>query len=305
MDLISIVLPVFNSEKFIFKSIKSILNQTYKHIELIIINDASTDNSEKIILKFKDKRIKYIKNKFNLGEQKTTNVGLKLCKGKYISIMHSDDIAHKNKIEEQTNYLNKNKNIFLVGTSYNIIDENEKIIKIVNKKKTPKKINKKILKGKNIICHPTIMFRKEKINYRSKIYYCPDLDLYLRLIKKNKKIAILNKVLLNYRVHFNQISISKKYKQNLFKKITLEINNGERKYKLFNPQKILNINEKKLDYKEQIIYHYLYKNPKKIRDNYIKYIYKEKKIDKYLFYYLYSYLINIYILFRNNKRIYF
>jgi len=259
MDLISVILPVYNSEKYISKSIKSILNQTHKNFEFIIINDNSTDKSEKIILKYKDPRIKYIKNKINIGEQKSTNLGLKIAKGKYIAIMHSDDISHNERLEKEFNYLNENKNIFLIGTKFRIINKNNKVVKIPNIKQIKhNQIKKNLINGKNQICHPSIMFRNEKkIRYRSKISYCPDLDLYFQLLSKNKKINIIDNILIDYRIHENQISSSKKYKQYLFKKNTLDIYKGLIKYSEFNPNKILNLNESMLKNKDKIIYYHL------------------------------------------------
>ena len=106
--LVSILMPVYNSEKYLREAIKSILNQTFTNFELIIINDGSTDNSLKIIKSFKDNRIKIIKNKGNLGLIKTLNKGIDLAQGKYIARMDADDIAMPKRLEKQIAFFNEN-----------------------------------------------------------------------------------------------------------------------------------------------------------------------------------------------------
>src|SRR5688500_15226048 len=122
---ISVVMSAYNSDKYIAKAIESILNQTFKDFEFIIINDGSKDESLKIIKRYgkKDKRIVLIDNKKNLGLIKSLNKGLKIAKGKYIARMDSDDIAMPQRFKIQLDYLDKNRNIFLVGTSFEQIDK--------------------------------------------------------------------------------------------------------------------------------------------------------------------------------------
>ena len=125
---ISVIMPTYNSESFLRESIDSILNQTFKDFELIVIDDCSTDSSLKIIKEYKrkDNRIFFLKNDKNLGHNKTRNKGLKIAKGKYIAILDSDDISLEKRLEIQYAYLEKNPHIFLVGSSAIYIDENGK-----------------------------------------------------------------------------------------------------------------------------------------------------------------------------------
>jgi glycosyltransferase involved in cell wall biosynthesis len=104
---VSVILPVYNSEIFLKSSIDSILNQSFKNFELIIINDGSTDSSEKIILNYlkKDKRIIYIKNFKNYGISRSLNIAIKKSKGEFICRMDSDDISHYKRIEIQIFFL--------------------------------------------------------------------------------------------------------------------------------------------------------------------------------------------------------
>ncbi|MCK4553264.1 glycosyltransferase family 2 protein [Candidatus Pacearchaeota archaeon] len=202
---ISVVMPVYNAEKYLDESIKSILNQTFKEFELIIINDASTDSSLKIIKKFqkKDKRVKLIKNKKNLGPAKARNKALKLAKGKYIAILDSDDICFPDRFKIQCDYLEDNPHIFLVGSSAIVIDEKGEKIGIFKKYDNYKKIKKKLTKT-NCMIHPSIMFKNAgDIFYRKKFQGSEDYDLYLRLLTSEKNLTNLQDILLKYRISEN------------------------------------------------------------------------------------------------------
>ena len=107
--LVSIIMTFYNSEKFIYDSILSVLNQSYDNIELILINDGSKDNSEKIVKKFDDKRIRYVLNNENKGHTFSYNRGIKLSSGYYIAILDSDDISMTNRIKEQIEYIEEKK----------------------------------------------------------------------------------------------------------------------------------------------------------------------------------------------------
>src|SRR3989344_2426163 len=116
--LLSVVMAVYNSEKYLSTSIKSVLSQTYPHFELIIVNDGSIDGSESIAREYiaKDKRIVYLKNEVNAGQSATRNRAIKCAKGDYIAIVDSDDICIPSRFEKQVNFLNKNKNIDVLGS---------------------------------------------------------------------------------------------------------------------------------------------------------------------------------------------
>ena len=101
MPLISVIMPVYNGERFLRQAVDSILSQTFKDFELIIINDGSSDSTEDIILSYKDKRIRYVKNEKNLRLIKTLNKGLELASGQFVSRMDADDVAHPLLFEKQ------------------------------------------------------------------------------------------------------------------------------------------------------------------------------------------------------------
>ena len=131
IPLVSVVLSVYNGEKYLMNAIESILDQTYPAFEFIIVNDGSTDNSPKIIDKYRklDNRIKVLNQK-NRGLIDSLNRGLALANGRYIARMDSDDISLPSKLEEQYNYLENNPDIGVLGTWIEMINEDGKPLKL-------------------------------------------------------------------------------------------------------------------------------------------------------------------------------
>ncbi len=200
--VISVVMSSYNSKKFIEKSIISILRQTFENFELIIIDDFSTDDSVEIIKKYsrRDKRIKFIQNKTNLGAAASRNIALKISTGKYIAIMDADDIAVHNRLRTEYDYLEEHPQIFLIGSSAIIIDKNGKRLGVFKKFSNSKKLSKK-LRISNPIIHPSIMFRNEgAFLYRTKFKTSEDYDLYLRILSSGRKIINIPDFLIKYRI---------------------------------------------------------------------------------------------------------
>ncbi len=201
-------MPVHNAGEFLVESIESILNQTYKKFELIIVDDASTDDSLKIINKYKKnypKRIKVIKLKrtLNRSGDPATNMAIRKALGKYIAKMDADDIADPKRLEKQVEFLEKNKRIFLVGSQAYVIDKEGKTI---GKKTTPLTHNE-IYNNFFLycyICHPSIMFRNQKKEsdfYQLKFLYFNEYYTFFKLMNQGKKFANLPEYLLYYRIH--------------------------------------------------------------------------------------------------------
>ena len=104
-DLVSIIMPSYNTAKFIANSIQSVLMQTYQYWELIIVDDCSTDNTDEVVAKFKDSRIRYIKNDVNSGAAVSRNRALREAKGRWIAFLDSDDLWHPEKLEKQIKFM--------------------------------------------------------------------------------------------------------------------------------------------------------------------------------------------------------
>nr|WP_262915791.1 glycosyltransferase [Chryseobacterium taklimakanense] len=212
--MVSIIMSVYNAEKFLALAIESILHQTYTGFEFIIIEDCSTDNTGKILDQYakNDLRIKVIKKERNKGMQgfiRNLNLGLSVAKGKYIARMDADDIAEPDRLHKQFDFLEKNPQYSLVGTQLTLVNETghvigEKLAHIENDQ-----IYRNMVKSIQLF-HPSIMFRNDpQIYYREKMLYCEDYDLYLRLISEKKKLANLPDKLLKYRILDQSISRSK------------------------------------------------------------------------------------------------
>lgn len=209
-DLISIILPCYNADKFIKESIESITTQTYKNWELIIIDDASRDSTEKIIKSFKDSRIKYLKNNKNLGVVKSLNRGIKEAQGKYIARMDADDKMTKTRLEKQINFLFTNPCYALVGSNHRIINKNG--FTITFSKYPSENEHIQILKYFiNPFSHPSVLIRREifdYLKYMGNFTHCEDYELWFCILEKHKGYN-LPEALTDYRIHGENLSIQK------------------------------------------------------------------------------------------------
>jgi glycosyltransferase involved in cell wall biosynthesis len=208
---ISVILPVYNCEKYIGKAIQSVLQQTFTDFELIIINDGSADNTEKVIHSFNDLRIVHIKNKRNEGLIYSLNKGIEIAQGNYIVRMDADDICLPERFKKQKDFLDKNENITVIASTIEFINEKDEKTgywELDRQTTTPEQIRKAILK-QNCIAHPTVMMRSEiikQLKYKPYQKNIEDYDLWLRIFNRDYRIAKLNEPLLLYRVHENSIT---------------------------------------------------------------------------------------------------
>ena len=204
--LVSVIMPVYNCEKYVEEAIDSILNQSYKNIELIIIDDGSKDKSIDIINSYEDERIKFSKNKINKGVSATRNVGLKLAQGKYIAIMDSDDISPLERIEKQVTFLEENEEFGLIGGHY----ERFEVKSFFTKRKL---IKHSLISEENQIkinllgafASSTVMIRnliivKYNILFDTELRVAEDYDFWRR-IGKYSKVTNIDEMLLYYRHH--------------------------------------------------------------------------------------------------------
>ena len=207
MPKISVVMPVYNGEKYIEEAIDSILNQTFSDFEFIIIDDGSTDKTESIIKSYNDKRIKYIKNEKNLGVARSLNKGLDIAQGEYIARMDADDISLPKRFKKQLRYMSKHKDIAVCGSAIELFG-GEKVKKVYTVTGTENmKIN--MLFG-SCLYHPTVMMRasivkKDGYRYDEEYDKVEDFELWTRIIYRYKINNVKN-VLLRYRKHENQVT---------------------------------------------------------------------------------------------------
>lgn len=200
---VTVLMSVYNGEKYLREAVDSILNQTFKDFEFLIINDGSTDKTLDILQSYKDPRIRIVNNKKNIGLTKSLNKGLKIAKGEYIARMDADDVSLPKRLQFQVNLMNKNKDTVLCGTNTLSINETGEKISGPWWQDSLLPMEWQILLS-NPIAHPTAMIRKNFIiNQFQPIYRtivnAEDYDLWCRLVLRGK-IERLNKVLLFYRL---------------------------------------------------------------------------------------------------------
>lgn len=208
--LVSVVMPVFNGERYVCEAIQSVLDQTYTNFEFIIVNDGSTDNSERLIRAFQDERIKVINNPINLGLVKTLNLAISHCRGDFIARLDSDDICSPDRLEKQLNKFSENSALDVIGSTAMIIDscgEHKGLFKVPEEHTD---IHLGMLFNNQII-HPTVMIRRDSIlKYMPNIYdvkdqHVEDYGLWVKMLSKHQFLNI-QEPLIKYRVHDTKIS---------------------------------------------------------------------------------------------------
>ncbi len=256
--LISVLMPVYNGQQYLAEAIESILNQTYWHFELLLLDDGSSDNSAQIIKGFNDSRIVYIKNETNKGLIYTLNRGVGLAKGTFIARMDADDVSVANRFEKQIQEFQKDERLVICGsfikTFGNGVEQYISHMPVTNAQ---------ILASIFFTCpfaHPSVMIRKDSILQLNEIYredykHSEDYDLWSRLVfvGNSKNIP---EFLLNYRVHDKQVSTvfeEHKYQSvakiqaNLMSRFNIELSEVEAKF-LLNLFKGISIQDKQYLY---------------------------------------------------------
>lgn len=205
MSDISIVVPIYNAEKYIKRCLDSIIAQTHTNIEIILINDGSTDNTEKIIKKYKDKRIKYYKNS-NKGIGKSRNFGIDISSGKYIMFIDSDDYICTNACEELFNEAEKSQADLVICDFYRVFDNKEIQEKIMDFEQTDLNNKPELILDINLSpwnkLYLNSMIKKNKIRFIENLKY-EDAPFVLDSLKAAKKISKVSKPLNYYVIHNN------------------------------------------------------------------------------------------------------
>ena len=220
---VSIIIPVYNAEKFIGKTIESVLNQTYKNWEILIFNDKSKDNSLKIIKKYseKDKRIKFVDSKENVGVVAARNKLIEIATGEFIAFLDADDYWKQNKLEKQIKFMLKN-NALISCTEYTRVTEDEKEINDIIIKEI---ITYEDMLKNNYLGCLTVIYNANKLGkrYFNEREKNEDYVLWLEIVKETKIIFGLKENLAFYRVLNNSRSSNKikaaKDRWNVYRKI--------------------------------------------------------------------------------------
>ncbi len=206
---ISVLMPVYNAKSFLSQAINSVLDQTFKDFEFVIINDGSTDNSKDIIFSYNDPRIKYVENEKNIGVVSTLNKGVGYCTGRYIIRMDADDICSPTRFEEQITFMEKHPKVGLCGSWITLIDESNNVTgnNLSQVKSEFIKIHQLFSVPFN---HPSIIAKADllKQNRYEHVIAAEDYDLWSRLEDKTE-FANIPKYLLQYRWHQTNVSKEK------------------------------------------------------------------------------------------------
>jgi len=222
-DLVSIIMPAYNCEKFISETIDSVLKQSYQNWELIIVDDCSTDSTADIVKEYadKDSRVKYFENDKNSGAAISRNNALKHATGRFMAFLDSDDLWRANKLEKQIEFMIEN-NYGFSCTEYDKIDENsdslDKIICVKEKRDYHSLL--KTCPGNSTVMYDTFIVEKQMI---PDIKKRNDYVMWLQLIKKAEYLYGLKEVLGSHRVRTGSISSNKislvKYHWYVYRKI--------------------------------------------------------------------------------------
>jgi glycosyltransferase involved in cell wall biosynthesis len=208
--LVSVIMPVYNCEKYLREAIDSVLAQSYKNIELVVINDGSTDSSREIILSFSDPRIRFLENDNNSGIVFTRNKGLDSANGEFVATLDSDDVALPERLEKQVNFLSGNPDFGMCGTFFYSIDSDGKFLRKVKFPTNSRDIATFMTLG-NCFCNSTVMIRSKiakELKYREKYDIVEDYEMWWR-ITKSAKLTNLPFYGTRYRVHGDNISVAK------------------------------------------------------------------------------------------------
>jgi glycosyltransferase involved in cell wall biosynthesis len=218
MPKVTVLMSVYNGERYIREAIDSILIQTFTDYDFLIIEDSSTDNTLKIINGYHDPRIKLVKNEKRIGLIKSLNLGISLSQGEYIARMDADDISCANRFLEEVNFLDNHPDIMVVGTAREEIDEfGIKIMDVIPKKEP----NFWDIYNENPFQNSSVMIRKSILlefgGYNELFPSCEEYALWL-LISKKYKMYNLPKILCKLRIHKESLS-QKKFEEQTFSHI--------------------------------------------------------------------------------------
>lgn len=210
---VTVLMPVYNGERFLSEAIDSILTQTFTDFEFLIIDDGSTDRSAALIESYSDPRIRLVRNSSNLGLIETLNKGFSLARGLYIARMDCDDVSFNDRLEKQISFMDGHPNVAVCGTWIKCIGRDEGYV--FSYPTSPEEIKVTLL-FKNVVAHPSVVVRRgffHQFNLKYENYFCAeDYHLWLQ-VSKHGDIANLPEVLLSYRVFDQSFSESNREAQ--------------------------------------------------------------------------------------------
>ncbi|MDC0092745.1 glycosyltransferase [Alphaproteobacteria bacterium] len=201
--LVSILMNCYNGEKYLQEAIDSIYSQTYNNWEIIFIDNCSTDNSAKIAKSYDQGRLKYYKTKKNISLGAARNLGIKFINGKFLAFLDTDDVWFSNKLEKQLNVIGEDI-AFVYGP---VIQMNEYGKPLRETKINKEKNFKSLLERYDINMHSTLINLKiVDVKFNEELSYCPDFELFMKIVSENHNFISINSSLVKYRIHSNSMS---------------------------------------------------------------------------------------------------
>ena len=210
--LVSFIVSVFNGEEYIEECIRSIFNQTYKNLEIIIVDDNSTDSTNLIIKRLAEEgkiKIKIIKNKINIGLTKSLNLAVNYASGEWLARLDADDVSKIDRISSQINFASRNKQYSIIASSCDFIDKNGNFLFTKSYPSKHEKIKSRLEKIGAFFPHSSVLISKKVFNkmngYNPLMKYSQDLELWLR-VSSEHRIFSIDKPLVSIRIHSKRIS---------------------------------------------------------------------------------------------------
>lgn len=213
---VSVIMPARNAERWLSAAVQSVLDQTYGEFELLVIDDGSSDRTPAILddLTGMDARLRILRQP-PLGLVAALNAGLAAARGRYIARLDADDLASKNRLERQVACFEQNRDLVLLGSWAEKIDQSGRRVGLISPRIEPGKL-KEFLLSKNPFVHSSVMFvtstAREIGGYRAFFEAAEDFDLWIRLAERGE-VAILPEILVKYRVHDEAVTEIKAVRQ--------------------------------------------------------------------------------------------
>lgn len=211
---ISIIIPAYNAQRYVVQAVQSMLTQTFREFECILIDDGSTDRTPQYLQEMaeRDKRVRYLRVPHG-GIVEALNAGLYAARGQLIARMDSDDVAMPPRLEEQVKFLEQNPEVIAVGSKVLLVDPYNSPLWEIDVRAEHAGIENELLRGNGwALFHPTALIRHSAIDkvglYRPEYQWSEDIDLFLRLAEVGR-LANLSKPLLRYRQHFSSVNRTK------------------------------------------------------------------------------------------------
>jgi glycosyltransferase involved in cell wall biosynthesis len=225
--LVTVLMPVYNGGAFLRPTIQTILGQTYRDFEFLIINDCSTDDSLQTVLSFRDPRIRVHSNSANMGQTKSLNVGLRLASGQYIVVNDADDYSLPKRIETQLDFIVKNPEYPVVGTSCYVMDKQGQVTRTFKRPTDPREIHLQFLSD-TPMTHGSVIMQKEAVlsmgGYNEEFRIIQDYELWSKLMRNGLRVMNIPEILVVIRTFADSISFKERDAQTIENGKTIQAN---------------------------------------------------------------------------------